>query len=188
MNKEAIEVKGIVNGNRAINDKKASITSFGMNSHAIKRALGLGCECVALSLLLLEIRMVDEGGLWQCSDQYLPPCAGFVEIMAPVFSRAAWRCVWHMIQNDLIHGWGLDFALRRCVETPHENIGVVDTQWIVHQSVPSLGNQGQAEHGRAPWEGVRERCNKEWVLFQDRMANAEKEYFQAMGLIQLNTS
>ncbi|KAL6511566.1 hypothetical protein OROGR_021163 [Orobanche gracilis] len=25
----------------------------------------------------------------------------FVEIMAPVFSRDAWRCVWHMIQNDL---------------------------------------------------------------------------------------
>lgn len=22
----------------------------------------------------------------------------FVEIMAPVFSRDAWRCVWHMIQ------------------------------------------------------------------------------------------
>ena len=65
--------------------------------------------------------------------------------MAPVFSRDAWRCVWHMIQvtltllsigsfissynvsflhlivyepkqNDLVHGWGLDFALRRCVE------------------------------------------------------------------------
>ncbi|XP_047270653.1 uncharacterized protein LOC107873444 isoform X5 [Capsicum annuum] len=27
-----------------------------------------------------------------------------------------WRCVWHMIQNDMVHGWGLDFALRRCVE------------------------------------------------------------------------
>jgi hypothetical protein len=64
----------------------------------------------------------------------------FVEIMATVFSRDAWRCVWHMIQvewhymfnfnivynsgilthcllqNDLVHGWGLDFALRKCVE------------------------------------------------------------------------
>jgi hypothetical protein len=27
-----------------------------------------------------------------------PPCTGFVEMMAPVFSRAAWRCTWHMIQ------------------------------------------------------------------------------------------
>ncbi|CAN0916389.1 hypothetical protein LINGRAHAP2_LOCUS29682 [Linum grandiflorum] len=51
-----------------------------------------------------------------CSDPHLPPCAAFVEIMAPVFSQKAWRCVWHMIQNDLVHGWGLDFALRRCVE------------------------------------------------------------------------
>jgi len=63
----------------------------------------------------------------------------FVEIMATVFSRNAWRCVWHMIQvkwhymrsflfvwsamlthcflqNDLVHGRGLDFALRKCVE------------------------------------------------------------------------
>ncbi|RZC91978.1 hypothetical protein C5167_028944, partial [Papaver somniferum] len=61
--------------------------------------------------------------------------------MAPVFSRNAWRCVWHMIQNDLVHGWGLDFALSKCVETAHEKIGVVDAQWIVHQTVPSLGNQ-----------------------------------------------
>ncbi|KAJ6297037.1 hypothetical protein OIU78_022711 [Salix suchowensis] len=27
-----------------------------------------------------------------------PPCTGWVEMMAPVFSRAAWRCVWYMIQ------------------------------------------------------------------------------------------
>ncbi|KZV47192.1 hypothetical protein F511_05243 [Dorcoceras hygrometricum] len=125
----------------------------------------------------------------------------FVEIMAPVFSRKAWRCVWHMIQNDLVHGWGLDFALRRCVEvsvsssrmrTPHpkfpksmvactipshEKIGVVDAQWIVHQTIPSLGSQGKSDHGKAPWLGVRERCKKEWALFQDRLANAEKEYF-----------
>ncbi|KAI4350619.1 hypothetical protein L6164_005062 [Bauhinia variegata] len=127
----------------------------------------------------------EERNGW-CPDPHLPPCAAFVEIMAPVFSRDAWRCVWHMIQNDLVHGWGLDFALRKCVATPHEKIGVVDTQWIVHQSVPSLGNQGQAEGGRAPWEGVRERCNKEWTMFQDRMANAERAYFQAMGIAPPN--
>ncbi|XP_050221517.1 uncharacterized protein LOC126671756 isoform X2 [Mercurialis annua] len=117
-----------------------------------------------------------------CTDPHLPPCAAFVEIMATVFSRDAWRCVWYMIQNDLIHGWGLDFALRKCVEPAHEKIGVVDAQWIVHQSVPSLGNQGNAESGRAPWEGVRERCRKEWTMFQDRMSNAEKAYYEAMGI------
>lgn len=117
-----------------------------------------------------------------CSDPHLPPCAAFVEIMAPVFSRDAWRCVWHMIQNDLIHGWGLDFALRKCVEPSHEKIGVVDAQWIVHQTIPSLGNQGQSEEGKAPWEGVRERCRTEWEIFQKRMATSEKAYFESMKI------
>ncbi|KAF3616621.1 putative cytochromeB1-like [Capsicum annuum] len=118
-----------------------------------------------------------------CTDPHLPPCAGFVEIMAPVFSREAWRCVWYMIQNDLVHGWGLDLALRKCVEPAHEKIGVVDSQWIVHQTVPSLGNQGQAEKGKAPWEGVRERCKREWTTFKERMAAAEKDYYKAKGII-----
>ncbi|XVF14017.1 hypothetical protein REPUB_Repub09cG0020100 [Reevesia pubescens] len=121
-----------------------------------------------------------------CTDPHLPPCAAFVEIMATVFSRDAWRCVWHMIQNDLVHGWGLDFSLRKCVEPPHEKIGVVDSQWILHQGVPSLGNQGQAEGGRSPWEGVRERCRKEWTMFQDRMTYAEKAYYEAMRLNPFN--
>ncbi|CAN1182192.1 hypothetical protein LINPERPRIM_LOCUS40718, partial [Linum perenne] len=112
-----------------------------------------------------------------CSDPHLPPCAAFVEIMAPVFSRNAWRCVWHMIQNDLVHGWGLDFALRRCVEPAHEKIGVVDSQWIIHQVIPSLGSQGQSEKGKAPWEGVRARCKSEWTMFQERLLRADKAYF-----------
>ncbi|AQK78600.1 Storage protein, partial [Zea mays] len=63
-----------------------------------------------------EVHKVTEERPGWCSDPHLPPCAAFVEIMATVFSRDAWRCVWHMIQNDLVHGWGLDFALRKCVE------------------------------------------------------------------------
>ncbi|KAL3835614.1 hypothetical protein ACJIZ3_010350 [Penstemon smallii] len=117
-----------------------------------------------------------------CSDPHLPPCAAFVEIMAPVFSRDAWRCVWHMIQNDLVHGWGLDFALQRCVEPAHERIGVVDAQWVVHQSIPSLGNQGQSEKGKAPWQGVRQRCRNEWEMFKARMNNAEKSYYKSIPL------
>ncbi|KMZ60818.1 Lysine ketoglutarate reductase trans-splicing related 1 [Zostera marina] len=112
-----------------------------------------------------------------CSDPHLPPCASFVEIMATVFSRDAWRCVWHMIQNDLVHGWGLDFALRKCVDPAHEKIGVVDSQWIVHQVVPSLGGQGESTNGKAPWQGVRERCRKEWGMFQNRLSDAERNYF-----------
>ncbi|KAF3791300.1 hypothetical protein EJ110_NYTH14569 [Nymphaea thermarum] len=135
-----------------------------------------------------EVHKVTEERPGWCSDPHLPPCAAFVEIMAPVFSRDAWRCVWHMIQNDLVHGWGLDFALRKCVHPAHEKIGVVDSQWIVHQVVPSLGNQGQAKNGKAAWEGVRERCRSEWTMFQGRMAEAERDYFTAMGLPQPNSS
>ncbi|XP_074581031.1 uncharacterized protein LOC141837555 isoform X1 [Curcuma longa] len=123
-----------------------------------------------------------------CADPHLPPCAAFVEIMATVFSRDAWRCVWHMIQNDLVHGWGLDFALRKCVDPAHEKIGVVDAQWIVHQVVPSLGNQGQAENGKAPWEGVRERCRKEWQIFQTRLSEAEKRYYLSKGITPPNST
>ncbi|MCO5559547.1 hypothetical protein L7F22_013148 [Adiantum nelumboides] len=114
-----------------------------------------------------------------CPDPHKPPCAGFVEIMAPVFSRTAWRCVWHMIQNDLVHGWGLDFTLGKCAEPAHEKIGVVDSQYIVHKVVPSLGKQGSAAAGKAPWEGVRERCHKEWKTYKERMQQAEKEDRQA---------
>ncbi|TYI05867.1 hypothetical protein ES332_A10G118500v1 [Gossypium tomentosum] len=127
-----------------------------------------------------EVHMDTEERPGWCSDQHLPPCASFVEIMATVFSRDAWRCVWHMIQNDLVHGWGLDFALRKCVEPSHEKIGVVDAQWIVHQGVPSLGNQGQPVGRKASWQGVRERCRKEWTMFQDRMTAAEKAYYEAV--------
>uniref|UniRef100_A0A0E0NDE4 Lysine ketoglutarate reductase trans-splicing related 1 n=1 Tax=Oryza rufipogon TaxID=4529 RepID=A0A0E0NDE4_ORYRU len=149
-----------------------------------------------------EVHKVTEERPGWCTDPHLPPCAAFVEIMATVFSRDAWRCVWHMIQvewhymfnfsivynsgilthcllqNDLVHGWGLDFALRKCVEPAHEKIGVVDAQWIVHQAVPSLGNQGNAENGKAPWEGIfptHELCTAHkfllrwYVLSQERL-------------------
>ncbi|KAG0491129.1 hypothetical protein HPP92_007992 [Vanilla planifolia] len=121
-----------------------------------------------------------------CSDPHLPPCAGFVEIMAPVFSRNAWRCVWHMIQNDLVHGWGLDLLLGKCVERAHEKIGVVDSQWIVHQGIPSLGNQGKALDGSTPLAGVRARSQAEWELFRARFAKAEEAYYRTMGVAPPN--
>ncbi|GLJ36764.1 hypothetical protein SUGI_0740520 [Cryptomeria japonica] len=117
-----------------------------------------------------------------CRDPQLPPCAGFVEIMAPVFSRKAWRCVWHMIQNDLVHGWGLDLSLQRCAEPAHEKIGVVDAQWIEHKNVPSLGSQGESSEGKSPWQVVRDRCFYEMRKFQIRMDKAEKDYRQNVEL------
>ncbi|KAL2482235.1 hypothetical protein Fot_43679 [Forsythia ovata] len=69
-----------------------------------------------------------------------PPCTGWIELMAPVFSKAAWRCVWYMIQNDLIHAWGLDIQLGYCAQGDRtKTIGVVDAEYIVHHGVPTLG-------------------------------------------------
>ncbi|VVA30595.1 PREDICTED: LOC110651873 isoform [Prunus dulcis] len=81
------------------------------------------------------------GGGRRCDQNSTdPPCTGFVEMMAPVFSRASWRCVWHMIQNDLVHAWGLDFQLGYCAQGDRtKNIGIVDSEYIVHYGLPTLG-------------------------------------------------
>lgn len=73
-----------------------------------------------------------------------PPCTGWIELMAPVFSRAAWRCSWHMIQNDLIHAWGLDMQLGYCAQGDRtKNIGVVDSEYIIHYGLPTLGENAK---------------------------------------------
>lgn len=77
----------------------------------------------------------------ECDDNSTaPPCTGWIEVMAPVFSRPAWRCVWYMIQNDLIHAWGLDIQLGYCAQGERtKNIGVVDAEYVVHHGLPTLG-------------------------------------------------
>lgn len=35
---------------------------------------------------------------------------------------------------------------------------------------------------------VRERCGKEWTMFRDRIDNAEKAYFEAMGMDPPNST
>ncbi|XP_031377747.1 uncharacterized protein LOC116193117 isoform X1 [Punica granatum] len=69
-----------------------------------------------------------------------PPCTGWIEMMAPVFSRAAWRCVWYLIQNDLIYAWGLDMQLGYCAQGDRMNrVGIVDAEYVVHYNRPTLG-------------------------------------------------
>ncbi|EMS57723.1 hypothetical protein TRIUR3_08625 [Triticum urartu] len=80
----------------------------------------------------------------------------FVEVMAPVFSRDAWRCVWHMIQD------------------PEEQIGVVDMQYVVHRAVPTLQGEGDKEKPGGRFE-VRARQFEELEAFNSRFANADKE-------------
>uniref|UniRef100_A0A0E0Q9Y9 Small ribosomal subunit protein uS17 N-terminal domain-containing protein n=1 Tax=Oryza rufipogon TaxID=4529 RepID=A0A0E0Q9Y9_ORYRU len=74
----------------------------------------------------------------------------WVEGMAPVFSRSAWRCAWHLIQNDLIHGWGIDYKFGYCAQGDRtKNIGVVDSEYIVHRGVQTLGGPSvKRSHGK----------------------------------------
>lgn len=109
-----------------------------------------------------------------CKDPRKPPCAGFVEIQAPVFSRTAWRCVWNMIQNDLVHGWGLDFNLGRCAQPAHEKIGVVDVEFV--RKLPSPHKQaaeGEVDES-VMWQEIQDRCHHEWDLFKERIAAADE--------------
>ncbi|CAH8352598.1 unnamed protein product [Eruca vesicaria subsp. sativa] len=86
-------------------------------------------------------RMYKNKGSGRCDDHSTnPPCIGWVEMMAPVFSRSAWRCSWYMIQNDLIHAWGLDLQLGYCAQGDRKkNVGVVDAEYIVHYGLRTLG-------------------------------------------------
>ena len=81
-----------------------------------------------------------------------PPCAKYVEVMVPVISISAWRCVWDLNQADLVHGWGVDMAWHRCAgEDPLEGMGVVDAEPVLHLAKPSLGGEGPS------WRAVDDR-------------------------------
>ncbi|KDP42486.1 hypothetical protein JCGZ_00283 [Jatropha curcas] len=114
-------------------------------------------------------RMYKFKGSGRCYDNSTsPPCIGWVEMMAPVFSRAAWRCVWYMIQNDLIHAWGLDLQLGYCAQGDRtKNVGVVDSQYIVHMGLSTLGVFNGTE--------VRRQSSEEMQIFRKRWKNAVKE-------------
>ncbi|EPS71893.1 hypothetical protein M569_02866, partial [Genlisea aurea] len=84
----------------------------------------------------------DPRGSIKCSeDSEGPPCTGFVEGMAPVFSRSAWRCAWHLIQSDLVHGWGMDMKLGYCAQGDRtQKVGIVDSEYVIHQGIQTLGS------------------------------------------------
>ncbi|KQJ90917.1 uncharacterized protein LOC100845122 [Brachypodium distachyon] len=103
-----------------------------------------------------------------------PPCSGFVEMMAPVFTKDAWRCVWYLIQNDLVHAWGLDLNFHRCVDDYKEHMGIVDAQYVAHHGVKTLEGQGDGEKEGSS-AGVRARQLDERRIFYDRLANADRE-------------
>lgn len=123
----------------------------------------------------------------KCSeDREGAPCTGYVEGMAPVFSRSAWHCVWNLIQNDLVHGWGLDMKLGYCAQGDRkENIGVVDSEYILHQGIKSLGGPSAGTPSnpeksvKKPASDVRSlvrrQCTLELKKFRERWGQAVKE-------------
>ncbi|CAN1346069.1 hypothetical protein LINPERPRIM_LOCUS40624 [Linum perenne] len=107
----------------------------------------------------------------------------FVEMMAPVFSKASWRCVWHMFQNDLVLGWGVDFQLGYCAQGDRtKNIGIVDSEYIVHEGLPTLGGSASDKVRKIlicisvqKRLTVRNRSYVELELFKNRWKNAAKK-------------
>ncbi|KAG4997651.1 hypothetical protein JHK84_028672 [Glycine max] len=90
-----------------------------------------------------------------------PPCTGWIEMMAPVFSRAAWRCVWYMIQGDRT-----------------KNVGVVDAEYIVHYNRPTLGgidNTMVSSQEKDHRVDVRRLSYQELDVFRKRWEKAVEE-------------
>lgn len=125
--------------------------------------------------------------------QQRPPCAAYVEIMVPVFSRRAWRCAWSLIQNDLTHGWGLDLVWSKCAADPEnnrtavDNMGVVDAQGVRHLGAPTLAEQGESTGiGTTGFQGVQRRRAAEWDLFNSRWKalDVESMFEQEEGQIE----
>ncbi|GMN50182.1 hypothetical protein TIFTF001_019341 [Ficus carica] len=92
-----------------------------------------------------------------------PPCTGWVEMMAPVFSIASWRCAWHLIQGDRT-----------------KNIGIVDSEYIIHYGLPTLGGSAAKKaQAQAPQSDARNEVRKlsfiELEIFKNRWKRAIKE-------------
>ncbi|KAI7747366.1 hypothetical protein M8C21_018636 [Ambrosia artemisiifolia] len=132
-------------------------------------------------------RVYDSRGSVKCSDDSEgPPCSGFVEGMAPVFSRAAWHCAWHLIQNDLVHGWGMDMKLGYCAQGDRsKKVGVVDSEFIVHQGIQTLGGASakktsdhvdlSKKHVVDVRAEIRRQSTTELQIFRKRWEKAVKE-------------
>ncbi|XP_020222798.1 uncharacterized protein LOC109805200 [Cajanus cajan] len=137
-------------------------------------------------------RVYELRGNTRCSDASKgPPCTGFVEGMAPVFSRSAWYCTWHLIQNDLVHGWGVDMKIGYCAQGDRtQNVGVVDSEYVVHKGIQTLGGSNHdvakvsnskrtpPKHGAAAFDPrveIRRQSTWELKVFKDRWKRAIDE-------------
>ncbi|XP_057416377.1 uncharacterized protein LOC130710978 isoform X2 [Lotus japonicus] len=129
-------------------------------------------------------RVYELRGSTKCSDaSYGPPCTGFVEGMAPVFSRSAWYCTWHLIQNDLVHGWGVDIKLGYCAQGDRtQNVGIVDSEYVVHNAIQTLGGSSHdhkaKKHRASALDArteIRRQSSWELQIFKERWNKAVAE-------------
>ncbi|XP_047308021.1 uncharacterized protein LOC124911563 [Impatiens glandulifera] len=132
-------------------------------------------------------RVWDDRGNAKCSESSEgPPCTGFVEGMAPVFSKSAWQCAWHLIQNDLVHGWGMDMKLGYCAQGDRtKKVGIIDSEYVVHQGTQTLGGlsakkdtnseETTRRHVVDVRAEIRRQSTIELQIFKDRWERAVKE-------------
>ncbi|KAL0013032.1 hypothetical protein SO802_000101 [Lithocarpus litseifolius] len=80
-------------------------------------------------------------------------------------------------KNDLIHAWGLDRKLGYCAQDRMKNVGVVDSEYIVHLGLPTLGgNKAPSDSNKAvPRSQVRSQSYAEMRIFEKRWTSASKE-------------
>lgn len=121
-----------------------------------------------------------------------PLSSDVVPTQVPVFTAEAWRCVWSLLPNDLVHAFGVDLAWHVCAgDGGTSSMAVVDEQSVEHLGVPSLGEQGpNTTLGHAPWcvplrscfkgadvahrESVDLRRREEWRIWSARWAAAQR--------------
>ncbi|KAJ0972588.1 hypothetical protein J5N97_020547 [Dioscorea zingiberensis] len=73
-----------------------------------------------------------------------------------------------MAPTDLIHAWGLDMQLHYCAQGDwSKNVGVVDSEYLVHKGLPTLGGFHD--------EKVAYRPHEELEIFQRRWNQAVEE-------------
>ncbi|KAJ3690630.1 hypothetical protein LUZ61_019794 [Rhynchospora tenuis] len=117
---------------------------------------------------IVHRRIYSKHGSLNCSSASKgPPCTGWVEGMAPVFSQAAWRCVWYLIQ------------LGYCAQGDRtKKVGVMDKEFVVHQGIPTLGGPSLNKPPRRSLDmrtKVRRQSTAELAKFKERWNKAVQE-------------
>ena len=108
----------------------------------------------------------------EAADMDKPPCGAMVEVQAPVFTPVAWNCVWAMLQNDLVHAFGIDMAWHVCAAVGNRSaadaMGIIDASPVEHLRIPSLAQQGRSVGEEPPWVSINQRRDLEWAVWNAR--------------------